>query len=418
MNQPLPDQSVRKKGSFIRRRKVAVISAASALAAGVFAFAHASAEPSRSSSSPAAPVAPKVTVATVEEKTLVEYADLIGRVDSTETVEIRPRVSGQIDSVRFQSGQLVKAGDVLFALDARPFQARVNAAAAAVEQARVHAANAEREARRADELLAAHAISSEEAESRRSLQAEARAALDAADAALTTARLELEYTEVKAPISGRVSRAFVTAGNIVSGAPGSATLLTSVVSVGDAYAYADVDEATVLKFNRLSREGRLGDANGRIPVELALSDETGYPHRGYLESVDNHLDTGTGSLILRAVFPNPDGALIPGLFARVRIPVSAPQPTLLISERSVGTDQSQKFVFAVTSDQKVDYRAVKLGPTIEGKRVVRDGLRPGEQIIVNGLQRVRPGMTVSAENAVAVQPASAARPAGALVVAQ
>ncbi|MES1195161.1 MAG: efflux RND transporter periplasmic adaptor subunit, partial [Opitutus sp.] len=202
---------------------------------------------------------------------------------------------------------------------------------------------AEREAKRADELLAASAISNEEAEARRARAAEARADL-------ATARLDLEHTEVRAPIDGRVSRAFVTAGNLVSGAPGGATLLTTIVSVGEAYVYADLDESTLLKFNRLLRDNRLATQGGRIPVDLQLADETGYPRHGYIESADNRVNPATGSLVLRMVFANPDDALVPGLFARVRVPVSAPTETLLVSERAIGTDQSQKFVLAVGAD--------------------------------------------------------------------
>jgi RND family efflux transporter MFP subunit len=183
----------------------------------------------------------------------------------------------------------------------------------------------------------------------------------------------------------------------VAGAPGNATLLTTIVSTGEAFVYADLDENTVLKFQRLQRENRLVTQQGRVPVELQLADETGYPRRGFIESTDNRLSSATGSLTLRLVFPNADGSLLPGLFARVRIPVSAPQRALLISDRAVGTDQSQKFVFAVGENNTVVYRSVKLGGAIEGKRIVRDGLHAGDQVVVNGLQRVRPGMTVAPE---------------------
>jgi RND family efflux transporter MFP subunit len=344
---------------------------------------------------PAAPPAPKVTVAPVEQQLVTEYEELTGRVDAMETVELRARVSGHVAEVRFQAGQLVNQGDVLFTIDPRWYRAQFDLATARAEVAA-------REAARAGKLVAASAISSEEAEARIAAAAEARAALE-------IARLDLEHTEVRAPISGRISRAFVTPGNLVSGAPGNATLLTTVVTVGDAYVYADLDEGTLLKFNRLSRESRLVTRNGRIPVELQLADENDYPRQGYIESTDNRLNPATGSLTLRLVFPNDDGALIPGLFARVRIPVSEPQQALLISERAIGTDQSQKFVLAVNQDNTVSYRTVKLGSMIQGKRVVREGLQPGESIIVNGLQRVRPGMTVAPET----QPAVATAPTAA-----
>lgn len=332
---------------------------------------------------PAAPPPPKVTVASVEQRLITEFEELTGRVDATETVELRARVSGHLEAVEFRAGQLVKQGDVLFRIDPRWYRAQHELA-----QARYDVA--EREARRAAGLLAAAAISSEEADARLAKAAEAKAAL-------ALAQLDLEHTEVRAPIAGRVGRAVVTPGNLVSGNPGGATLLTTIVSQGDAYVYADLDESTLLKFNRLMREGRLAARDGRIAVELQLSDETGFPRRGYIESADNRVNSATGSLALRLVFPNADGALIPGLFTRVRVPISAPQNALLISDRAVGTDQNQKFVLALGDNNTVVYRSVKLGATIDGKRVVRDGLKPGDQIVVNGLQRVRPGMQVAPE---------------------
>jgi RND family efflux transporter MFP subunit len=343
------------------------------------------------------PPAPKVTVALVEQRLVTEFEELTGHVDATETVELRARVSGHLESVSFDAGQLVNKGDVLFTIDPRWYQAQFDLAAA-------HAEVADREAKRAADLLAASAISSEEADSRSARAAEAKAQLD-------TARLDLEHTQVRSPIAGRISRAYVTPGNLVSGNPGNATVLTTIVATGDAFVYADVDESTLLKFNRLARENRILTRNGHVPVDLQLADEDGYPRHGYIESADNRVNPATGSLVLRMVFPNTDEALIPGLFARVRIPISAPQPALLVSERAIGTDQSQKFVFAINKDNTVAYRTVKLGATLDGKRVVREGLVAGDTIIVNGLQRVRPGMAVSPEvQQVAQTPAPAASP--------
>jgi len=354
----------------------------------------------------ATPPAPKVTVAPVEERMITEYEEITGRVDSLETVELRARVSGHIEAVRFQAGQLVKKGDVLFEIDPRWYRAQFDLARAQADQARAHAEIAEREARRTDELLAGAAISNEEAEGRRSRAIEARAAAASAEAALATAQLDLEHTEVRAPIDGQISRAIVTAGNLVSGAPGNATHLATIVSVGPAYVYADIDEAALLKFNRLARENRLAIENGRVPVEMQLEDEKGYPRRGYIESTDNRLNPDTGSLQLRLVFANEDHALVPGLFARVRIPVSAPHRALLISERAIGTDQSQKFVLAIAQGNTAAYRTVELGGVVQDKRIVRSGLQAGDRVIVNGLQRVRPGMTVDPETAVASLPNS------------
>jgi RND family efflux transporter MFP subunit len=394
MNDSTPSASTSTVPLTTRRwLRVSTVATAFVLALGVVAYAVNRATAAEDAPAASAPPAPKVTVAPVEEKLLTEYEELIGRVDAAETVELRARVSGHLDAVSFQSGQLVKKGDVLFTIDPRWYRAQFDLATA-------HAELADREAKRADALLAAAAISSEEADARRSRAAEAHALLD-------TARLDLEHTLVRAPIDGRVSRALVTPGNLVSGSPDGATLLTTIVSVGDAYVYADVDEATVLKFNRLVREHGLITENGRVPVTMQLADETDYPRHGYIESADNRMNPETGSLVLRLVFPNTDNALIPGLFARVRLPVGAPHPTLLVNERAIGTDQSQKFVLGVTKDHTAVYRTVKLGGSVDGMRVVRSGLSAGDEIIVNGLQRVRPGMIVDPEfAAVAVVPAA------------
>jgi RND family efflux transporter MFP subunit len=348
--------------------------------------------------------APKVTVASVEEKFLTEFEEITGRVEAAETVELRARVSGHLDAVHFQAGQIVAKGEVLFTIDPRWYQAQFELTRAHAAQARARADLADREAKRAADLLAQSAVSSEEAEARQSRAIETRAAVASAEAALAGAKLDLEHTAVRAPIAGRVSRALVTPGNLVSGVAGNATMLTTIVSVGDAFVYADLDEGTVLKFQRLRRENRLVTQDGRVPADLQLADESGFPRHGFIESTDNRLNASTGSLVLRFVFPNPDGALIPGLYARVRVPISAPQRTLLISDRAVGTDQSQKYVFAIGANNTVVYRTVKLGGAAEGKRIVRDGLQSGEQIVVNGLQRVRPGMTVAPESLVVTEP--------------
>lgn len=344
------------------------------------------------------PPAPKVTVSPVEVKLVTEFEEITGRIDATETVELRARVSGHLDSIHFQAGQLVKKGDLLFTIDPRWYQAQFDLANA-------RAGVAVREAKRAQDLLAAAAISSEEAESRRAKAAEAQAELVAA-------RLDLEHTEVRAPIDGRVHRAFVTAGNLVSGAPGNATALTTIVSTGAAFVYADLDENTLLKFNRSARDHHLLTEAGRVPVTMQLADELDYPRHGYIDSMDNRVNPSTGTLTVRMLFPNEDGALVPGLFARVRLPVGAPQTTLLVSERAIGTDQSQKFVLTVSTDNTVAYRTVKLGGAISGKRVIRQGLNPGDSIIVNGLQRVRPGMTVAPEPEMAAGPLPSSTSAG------
>jgi RND family efflux transporter MFP subunit len=334
------------------------------------------------------PPPPSVTVAPVEQKEIVEWSEFTGRTEPVESVEIRPRTSGYIQEVRFQSGQLVKKGDVLFVIDPRWNQAAFDQRQAEYDQAKSEAA-------RTDKLLANNAISAEEAGARRSRAEVAKAVLD-------TAKLDLEYTEVRAPIDGRVSRALLTEGNYVSGNAGSASLLTTMVSVNPVYVYADIDEETLLKFNELVDSKKLGTTDGgKIPVELQLADESEFPHKGHIESFDNKLDPSTGSILLRAVFPNDDSRIVPGLFARIRIPLSERHDALLIDERSVGTDQANKFVLTLTPTNTVQYQAVELGPLFEGKRVVRSGLEAGEKIVVNGMARVRPGMPVTPEDQVA-----------------
>jgi RND family efflux transporter MFP subunit len=351
---------------------------------------------------PTQPSPPPVTVAPVEQKEIVEWNEFTGRTEPVESVEVRPRVSGYILAVKFQSGQLVTKGDVLFVIDPRWHKAEFDRLQAEAERARVQLENARREADRTGQLLASKAISTEEADARVARFQEARAALLAVEAARDSAKLDLEYTQVRAPIDGRVSRALLTEGNYVSGLAGSATTLTTIVSVNPVYVYADIDEDTLLKFNALASAKKLEtNGDGKIPVELQLGDEPDFPHRGCIESFDNRLDPNTGSILLRAVFPNDDGRIVPGLFARIRIPLSERRPALLIEERAVGTDQAQKYVLTLTPTNTVAYHSVTLGPAIEGKRIVRAGLHGDEQIVVNGLQRVRPGMPVSPQQELA-----------------
>jgi multidrug efflux system membrane fusion protein len=339
---------------------------------------------------------PTVTVAPVEQQEIVEWDEFTGRTEPVESVDVRPRVSGYIQSVRFQSGQLVKKGDVLFVIDPRWHQAEFDQRQAEAERAKVQRDNARREADRTAQLLEHKAISTEEADARVARFQEAKAASLAAEASRDSAKLDLEYTEVRAPIDGRVSRALLTEGNYVSGVSGAATLLTTLVSVNPVYVYADVDEETLLKFNALAQAKKIEmNREGRTPVELQLADEDGFPHHGYIESFDNRLNPNSGSILVRAVFPNDDGRIVPGLFARIRIPLSDRHPVMLVSERAIGTDQAQKYVLSLTPTNTVAYQSVTLGPTIDGRRVIRTGLQPGEKIVVNGLQRVRPGMPVT-----------------------
>jgi RND family efflux transporter MFP subunit len=346
---------------------------------------------------------PIVSVTPVQQEEIVEWEEFTGRTAAIENVEVRPRVSGHIDAVKFQSGQLVKKGEVLFQIDSRWHKAEFDRRAAQYESAKVKMANAEREAKRTTQLLANKAISTEDGDQRQARFEEARAMLLAVEAERDSARLDLEYTTIRSPIDGRVSRAVVTEGNYVSGIAGNATLLTTIVSVDPVHVYADVDENSLLRFNALARAGKLAqNAEGKVPVQLQLADETTFPHVGYIESFDNKLDPQTGSILLRAVFPNSDDRIVPGLFARIRLPASEKHPAVLIEETAIGTDQAQKFVLTLTSSNTVAYRPVKLGPQLTGKRLIREGLQPGEQVVQNlVMARVRPGMPVQPQQVAA-----------------
>jgi RND family efflux transporter MFP subunit len=332
----------------------------------------------------AGPPPPTVTVAPVEQKEIVEWSEYTGHTEPVDAVDIRPRVSGYIQEVKFQSGQLVKKGDVLFVIDPRWNQAIFDQRQAEYDQAR-------NENDRVEVLLENRAISKEEADARKARFEEAKAVLD-------SARLDLEYTQVRAPIDGRVSRALLTEGNYVGGIAGSASLLTTIVSVGAVYVYADVDENSYLKFHDLVAAGQMEtNADGQIPVQLQLADETNFPYTGYIESLDNQMDPNTGSILLRAEFPNTDGMIVPGLYARIRIPLSSRHEALLVDDAAIGTDQSQKFVLTLTSSNTVAYQTVDLGQSVGDKRIIESGVEPGQIIVVNGMARVRPGMPVTPE---------------------
>lgn len=339
-----------------------------------------------------APSAPTVSVAKVLEQPVNEWDEFTGRLEAPETVEVRPRVSGQIDQVAFTEGAQVKKGDLLFQIDPRPFQAEVRRLEAQLQQARATATRSANEAERGERLRSSNAISAELAESRTSAAAEARAGVAAIQAQLDLARLNLSFTRVTAPISGRVSRAQYTAGNIVSA---DVTPLTSVVSTDKVYAYFDADERVYLKYSQLARDGQRGQST---PVYLGLSNEQGNPHLGQMNFVDNQVNPKTGTIRGRAVFDNRDGQFTPGLYARLKLVGSATYSAVLINDEAVGTDLGKKFVLVMDKDNKADYRAVELGPKLEGLRIVRSGLNKDERIVVKGLQRVRPGAPVTPQD--------------------
>ncbi|MCQ2996408.1 efflux RND transporter periplasmic adaptor subunit [Pseudomonas syringae] len=338
-----------------------------------------------------APAAAKVSVAKVLEQPVNEWDEFTGRLEAPETVEIRPRVSGQIDSVAFTDGALVKKGDVLFQIDPRPFQSEVRRLEAQLQQARATANRSDNEAQRGERLRTNNAISAELADSRTTTAQEARAGVAAIQAQLDLAKLNLSFTRVTSPISGRVSRAEITAGNIVTA---DVTPLTSVVSTDKVYAYFDADERVFLKYTELARKGQRGQTT---PVYLGLSNEVGNPHQGQMNFVDNQVNPRTGTIRGRAVFDNSDGSFTPGLYARVKLVGSGVYSAVLINDEAVGTDLGKKFVLVMGQDNKPTYRTVELGPKVEGLRIVRSGLSKDDTIVVKGLQRVRPGQPVTPE---------------------
>ncbi|HWJ96216.1 MAG TPA: efflux RND transporter periplasmic adaptor subunit [Telluria sp.] len=336
-----------------------------------------------------APPAPPVSVAQVVERTVAEMQEFSGRLEAVERVEIRPRVGGFITKVNFRAGAMVKKGDVLFVIDPRPFQAEADRAAAAARSAKAKADLARVELARSERLLADKAIAQREFDEKASSLKELDAQARAAEASYEAARLNLAYTNVTAPISGQVSKAEITAGNLVDGS----AVLTSIVSGNPIYASFDGDESTYLRVGQALRAGE------KVAVRIGLASEAGFPHEGKLEFVDNRLDPATGSVRMRATLDNGDGLLVPGLFARVQVGggASGASRALLVSDRAVGTDQDRKFVYVVGAGNKAEYRPVVLGPTVDGLRIVRSGLKPGEQVVVNGLQRVQPGAPVAAQ---------------------
>jgi multidrug efflux system membrane fusion protein len=348
---------------------------------------------------PEASAGPAISAAIAIERQVEEPQEFSGRLEAIERVDIRPRVPGFITAVRFTPGTQVKQGDVLFVIDQRPYRAEADRAEASAQAARAKADLAKIELTRAERLLGDKAIAQREFDERaaglKELEANARAASAQAD----TARLNLAYTQVTAPITGRVSKAEITVGNLVD----PTAILTSVVSMERIYASFDGDEETYLRVRAQAHNGE------KVAVQVGLVGEEGFPHKGALEFVDNQLDPRTGSVRMRATFANTDGSMAPGLFARVQIGGGSTHKSVLINDRAIGTDQSRKFVFIIGADSKPAYRPVTVGPLVDGLRVVRTGVQPGEKIVVNGLQRVHAGEAVTATLVPMDAPAPAAK---------
>ena len=364
-----------------------------------------------------APPPPQVTVAQVIARPLHQWVELTGTLQAIDSVQVRPRVSGYVDAVRFTEGARVVKGAILFQIDPRPFQLEVDRLGAELNraQSRLEVATAGRA--RAERLFAQNAISREENEQLTSAATEAAGDVGSIRAQLNAARLNLEFTQVRSPIDGHVSRALITAGNLVS----SADVLTTV-SDDPIYAYFDTDEATYLQFARLSSASAHARGDYASAVFMGLVGEQGYPHAGKLDFLDNQVDAHSGTIRARAVFDNRDGRLTPGLFARIRLVANDSYDAVLIDDRAIGTDLGKKFVLLLKPDSSLDYRQVELGQSVEGLRVVRSGLAAGDVIVVNGLQHVAPGVLVQAthvqmdaSNAAMQQVAATPTPASATV---
>jgi len=368
------------------------LTALTAIATAVFSLRTTTAE-----ASPTAPEAPATTVsvATVVKSDVATWDEFSGRLEAVERVDIRSRVAGTVQSVHFREGALVRKGDLLLTIDPAPYAADVERAEAQVAAAQARLSYSKSEYERAQRLLDEKAIAQREADERINAQREADANLRASQAALQTARLSLGYTQVRAPVAGRVGRLEITVGNLVAAGPG-APVLTTLVSVSPIYASFDADEQIVIRALRDLPSGSSARAQlEKIPVQMGTAGTTDTPFTGQLQLVDNQVDAKSGTVRVRAVFDNADGSLIPGQFARLRMGQVKRSEALLVNERAVGTDQNKKYVMVVGNDNKAAYREVTLGAHVNGLRIVTSGLQPEERVIVNGLQRVRPGVLVA-----------------------
>lgn len=341
---------------------------------------------------------PNVKIAQALSQEVIEWDEYTGRIEAVNSVEVRARVSGYLEKVNFKAGDRVSKGDLLFQIDPEPFTAQLNYAVAELERAKSRYELAKNDLARAERLFRAKAISEEEHDARSKGLRETLAAVQSAEANVYTARLNLEYTQVRSPINGRIGRELITVGNLVNGGGADATLLTFIVSTDPVYVYADADERSVLKYRRQAKErgrGSLGEE--RTPVELAVADELGFPHQGRLDYISPREDAATGTLSLRGVFANPDELLSPGFFARMRIRASVPYPAILLPDRAIGTDQAQRFVWVANQENQVEYRKVALGAHIGQSRVITEGLKPEEWVVIEGIQKLKPGIKVNPE---------------------
>jgi RND family efflux transporter MFP subunit len=343
----------------------------------------------------APPPPPKVTVSQPVNREVVEWEEYTGRLEAVESVEVRARVNGYLQSIHFKNGATVKQGDLLFVIDPRPYQAELERAKAELALANARLERMNKDLARAQMLVRSRAVSEEEVDTRVSDQRQAQETVQAARATVNATQLNVEFTQVRAPISGRISRNLVSVGNLINGGTTQSTLLTTIVSLDPIYCYFEADERSYLKGIRQLRNGdRMNGRAGKQPVYVALADEENFPHQGSIDFLDNRLDQNTGTITARAVLPNPDLLLAPGLFARVRLPAGDKYKALMLPPEAVGSDLSQQFVFVVDDQNLVQSRKVTPGPLIDGLRVIRDGLQPDDWVIVKGVQRAKTGSKV------------------------
>jgi multidrug efflux system membrane fusion protein len=380
--------------SIIRRRlllgSIAVLAVVAATGAVVTVSDKASGEQAAAKPAAALPV----SVSLVEQRDVALWDEFSGRLEAIERVEVRSRVAGAVKSVHFREGALVKQNDLLITIDPDPYAAEVARAEAQVAAAQARVLLTKNEMERGRQLSGTQIISQRDLDQRMNAHREAEANQRAAEAALQSARLNLEYTQVRAPVSGRVGKLEITVGNLVAAGPAS-PMLTTLVSVNPIYAIFNADEQVVARaIESLGNDGRGNIEIERIPVEMSTVTSNGTTFKGRMQLIDNQVDARTGTVRVRAMFDNPDGKLIPGQFARLRMGQAKTEPALAVSERAIGTDQDKKYVLVVDGDNKAAYREVTLGASVDGLRIVTNGLKSGERIVVNGLQRVRPGAVV------------------------
>lgn len=336
---------------------------------------------------------PEVFIASPVEQVVTDFEEFIGRTSAVETVDVRSRVSGYLHKVHFKDGADVKEGDLLLEIDERPFKAEADRAAAAVLQAKARVDRVSRNLDRATQLRESKTISQEDFEAISFDKAEAQAAYEQAVASKVLADLNLSYTKITSPLTGRLSRRLADVGNLVQA---DQTILANVVSLNPIYAYFDIDERTVLRLRRLIQEGKIQSArNSQVVAQIALADDREFTLKGVIDFIDNQIDPASGTLRLRVVIDNPALLLSPGFFVRLRVPVGAPHKALLVQEEALGTDQGQRFVYTLNDKDEVTYCPVKIGPQFESRRVIENGLSPQDRVIVLGLQRVRPGVKVN-----------------------